>query len=129
MPDLTFTAPEGFVPPEHLDSDDTFQAMATFRMVGGDELELIDIEGYQIGKEDTEGDTESAKEADIASARDVLQSAGSAASSEANMGGQTPAASAGPPAGGTPTYGGSPGTQASFASQAAARFRKATGRR
>src|ERR1700752_5184964 len=105
MPDLTFEAPEGFTPPEPLGSHDTFQAMATFRLVGDNELELVDIEGYQIGAEDTEGDTEAAKTANQQGAAAALQGAGSAASSEANMGGQGPgagsaaAAGAGPPPG------------------------------
>lgn len=118
MPDLTFAMPEGFTPPEHMDSDKTFQAMATFRMVGDDELELVDIEGYQIGEEDTQGDTEAAKETDQENVASALQNAGSAASSEAYLGG---------PPGAPP--GASPGTQANFAAQMGARFRRATGRR
>jgi hypothetical protein len=126
MPDLTFNAPEGFTPPEHLDSDDTFQAMCTIKILGGEELQLVDIEGYEIGKEDTEGDTEAAQETEQGNIREALQGAGSAASAEANMGAPTPATGAGLP-GGAP--GAALGTQASFASQAAARFRRATGRR
>jgi hypothetical protein len=128
MPDLTFEAPEGFTPPEHLGSDDTFQAMATFRLVGDNELELVDIEGYQIGAEDTEGDTEAAKTANQQGTVAALQDAGSAASAEANMGGPGPgaAAGAGPPPGAASAPA---GTQASFASQMGARFRRATGRR
>jgi hypothetical protein len=130
MPDLTFDAPEGFTPPEHLESDDTFQAMATFRIVGDNELELVDIEGYQIGQEDTEGDTEAAKTAEGANVASALQGAGSAAGAEANMGGQTPAGPTGAPAGGAATYGApAAGSQASFAQQMGARFRRATGRR
>lgn len=110
--------PDGFTPPENLDSENTFQAMATFRLVDDDTLELVDIEGYQIGDEDTEGDTEAAKKADQASAASALQNAGSAAGAEANQGGPPGA----PPATGAPP---SP----SFAAQAAARFRAATGRR
>jgi len=119
--DLTFQMPSGFIPPENLDSDNTFQAMATFRLVGDNELELVDIEGYQIGDEDTEGDTEAAQEADQENIRSALQDAGSAASAESNMspGGNTQAA---------------PGTQASmptptYGEQLRARFRAATGRR
>lgn len=124
MPDLTFPTPDGFTPPENLDSEGTFQAMATFQLVDDDTLKLMDIEGYQIGDEDTEGDTEAAKTADAASAASALQGAGSAAGAEANQGG---------PPGAPPTPPGrNLGTQAaqpSFASQMAARFRAATGRR
>jgi hypothetical protein len=119
MPDLTFQAPDGFTPPEHLGSDETFQAMATFRIVGDSELELVDIEGYQIGEEDTEGDTEAAKGAEGANVASALQGAGSAAGAEANMGGETPAGPTGAPA----------GSQASFSQRMGERFRRATGRR
>lgn len=125
MADLTFPMPDGFTPPENLDSENTFQAMATFELVDDDTLKLIDIEGYQIGGEDTEGDTEAAKTADQANAASALQGAGSAAGAEANQGGPPGA----PP---TPAAGRNLGTQAaqpSFASQMAARFRAATGRR
>lgn len=108
--------PDGFTPPENLDSENTFQAMATFQLVDDDTLKLVDIEGYQIGAEDTEGDTEAAKKADQANAASALQGAGSAAGAEANQGG---------PPGAPPTPPASP----SFAAQAAARFRAATGRR
>ena len=66
MADLTFPMPEGFIPPENLDSDRTFQAMATFKITGQDELQLVDIEGYQVGEEDTEGDTRAAQQAEQA---------------------------------------------------------------
>jgi hypothetical protein len=124
MADLTFPMPDGFTPPENLDSDNTFQAMGTFQLVDDDTLKLVDIEGYQIGDEDTEGDTEAAKKADQANAASALQGAGSAAGAEANQGG---------PPGAPPTPPGrNLGTQAaqpSFGSQMAARFRAATGRR
>jgi|SRR5215475_7577128 len=51
---ITFDEPEGFVPPENLDSDDTFQAMATFKVLPGNQLQLVDIEGYQLGEGDAE---------------------------------------------------------------------------
>lgn len=126
MPNLTFPMPEGFIPPENLDSDDTFQAMATFKLVSDNELQLTDIEGYQIGKEDTEGDTEAAAQADQGSIQSALQNAGSAAGAEANMAGPAGAG----PAGAKPP----PGTQASmptptYGEQLRARFRAATGRR
>jgi hypothetical protein len=119
MADLTFPMPEGFQPPENLDSDDTFQAMATFKVVGEGELELVDVEGYQIGKEDTEGDTEAAAQADQANAASALQGASNAAGGQAlpnQSQDQTP-----------------PGTPADrvggFASQMGQMFRKATGRK
>lgn len=49
---VTFDEPEGFVPPEKLDSDDTFQAMATFKVLGNGELQLIDIDGYALESEE-----------------------------------------------------------------------------
>ena len=63
MADLTFPMPDGFIPPENLHSDNTFRAMATFKLLHDSELELVDIEGYQVGEEDTEGDTEAARQA------------------------------------------------------------------
>lgn len=122
MPD-TFPMPDGFIPPENLDSDNTFQAMATFKLVGDDELQLVDIEGYQVGEEDTEGDTEAARQAEQASAASALQEqaapaqqgGGIAAGAERNM-----AAPAGTQANMPPP---------SFGEQMRQRFRAATGRR
>lgn len=106
MPDLTFPTPEGFQPPENLDSDDTFQAMATFKVTGdGGQLQLIDVEGYQIGEEDTEGDTEAAAQADQANAAGAMQDSTGASDST----------NSGPPQG--------------LAAQMGAKFRKATGLR
>jgi hypothetical protein len=51
MADVTFDEPEGFVPPENLDSDNTFQAMATFKVLPGNKLTLVDIEGYELDDE------------------------------------------------------------------------------
>jgi hypothetical protein len=48
---VKFDEPEGFVPPENLDADDTFQAMATFKVLPSNQLQLIDIEGYDVGGE------------------------------------------------------------------------------
>jgi hypothetical protein len=48
--ELTFDEPEGFVPPENIGDDDTFQAMATFKVLPNDQLQLVDIEGYQVGE-------------------------------------------------------------------------------
>jgi hypothetical protein len=119
MPDLTFPIPQGFQPPENLDSDDTFQAMATFKVVDEDELQLVDVEGYQIGDEDTEGDTQAAAQADQANAASALQGASNGAGGQAlpnQSEDQTPA--------GTP-----PDRIGGFASMMGQRFRKATGRR
>jgi hypothetical protein len=117
MPELTFPTPDGFQPPEHLDSDDTFQAMATFKVVSDGQLELVDIEGYQIGQEDTEGDTEAAKEADQANALAAVQGASNA------TGGATMPNQSQDQAGGPPNQVGG------FASQMGQMFRKATGRK
>lgn len=119
MPDLTFPIPKGFQPPENLGSDDSFQAMATFKMVGDDELELVDVEGYQIGNEDTEGDTEAAAQADQANAASALQAASNGAAGQAlpnQSQDQTPP--------GTP-----PDRVGAFADMMGQKFRKATGRR
>jgi hypothetical protein len=48
---IKFDEPEGFVPPENLDADETFQAMATFKVLPSNQLQLIDIEGYEVGEE------------------------------------------------------------------------------
>jgi hypothetical protein len=56
---VTFEMPEGFAPPENLAGDQTFQAMATFKVTGDNELELVDIDGYQVG-EGEEGEEEGA---------------------------------------------------------------------
>lgn len=126
MPDLTFPIPEGFSPPEHMDSDRTFSAMATFRLVGDDELELVDIEGYQIGAEDTEGDTEAAAQTEQQNVQEALSNAGSAPGTAAGAGANLGGPPGAPPAGAT---GAPAGTQASFAQQMGARFRRVTGRR
>lgn len=56
---VTFDEPEGFVPPENLDSDDTFQAMATFKVLPSNQLQLVDIEGYEVGEDESmEGEEE-----------------------------------------------------------------------
>jgi hypothetical protein len=123
----TFPMPDGFIPPENLDSDDTFQAMATFKLVGDDELQLIDIEGYQVGEEDTEGDTEAARQAEQASAASALQEGSPTAGAAALQG-------AGVAAGAERNMAAPAGTQANmppptFGEQMRQRFRAATGRR
>jgi hypothetical protein len=55
---VKFDEPEGFVPPENLDADDTFQAMATFKVLPNNQLQLMDIEGYEIGAEESEEEEE-----------------------------------------------------------------------
>ena len=128
MPEMTFPMPEGFIPPENLDSDNTSQAMATFKMVSDNELQLIDIEGYQVGEEDTEGDTEAAKAAEQANAASALQGpAGGAPGAGALQG-------AGAAAGSERNMAAPAGTQANmppptFGEQMRQRFRAATGRR
>jgi hypothetical protein len=82
MPDLSFEMPEGFTPPENLDSDDTFQAMATFKVVAEGELQLVDIDGYQIGDEDTEGDTDAADSAEAENAASAVTSGGPGAANQ-----------------------------------------------
>lgn len=114
MPDLTFEMPEGFTPPENLDSDDTFQAMATFKVTGEDELQLIDIDGYQIGEEDTEEDTEAAAQADQANAAAAVTGGGPGAANQ-SQDQMNPAAN-------QTQVGG-------YAEQMGQRFRRATGRR
>lgn len=109
MAELTFPTPAGFQPPENLDSDNTFQAMATFKLVGdGGELELVDIEGYQLAEEGDE-EAQMMQQTEAANAQAALQGGGSAASVDQE----------GPPA----------GTQASLAQQMGQKFRRATGRR
>lgn len=57
---VKFDEPEGFVPPENLDEDESFQAMATFKVLPNNQLQLVDIEGYQIGEGD-QGEEEEAE--------------------------------------------------------------------
>lgn len=106
--------PQGFAPPENLDSDQTFQAMATFKVVSEGELQLVDVDGYQIGADDTEGDTDAATQAEAANAAAAVSSGGPGASnqSEDQMN----------PAANQTQVGG-------YASQMAQKFRKATGRK
>jgi hypothetical protein len=116
--DVTFPAPEGFTVPENLEGDGTFQAMATFRLIDDSTLQLVDVEGYQVGDEDTEGDTNASQTANAANAQAAIQGAAQAQ----NGGSAASADDQGPPA--APS-----GTQASFANQMAQRFKQATGRR
>ena len=53
---VTFDIPEGYAPPEQLDSDNTFEAMCTLQLLSNDQLKLIDVEGYEVAEE--EGETE-----------------------------------------------------------------------
>jgi len=47
---VTFDAPRGFVPRSPVGDDETFVAMATFRALPRNQLELVEIEGYPVGK-------------------------------------------------------------------------------
>jgi len=53
---VVFDIPEGYAPPEQLDSDNTFEAMCTLQLLPNDQLKLIDVEGYEVAEE--EGETE-----------------------------------------------------------------------
>ena len=119
MPDLTFPIPEGFQPPENLDSDNTFQAMATFKVVDEGELQLVDVEGYQIGEEDTEGDTQAAAQADQANAASALQGASNGSGGQALPNQSEDQAPVGTP----------PDRVGAFAESMGQKFRRATGRR
>lgn len=46
---VIFTGPPQFVP-EGIGDDDTFVAMATFRVLPGNKLELVAVEGHKIGQ-------------------------------------------------------------------------------
>jgi hypothetical protein len=73
---VTFEMPEGFAPPENLASDQTFQAMATFKVTGDNELQLVDIDGYQVGEgeeEQEEGAGPSATQTETANAAAAMQ--------------------------------------------------------
>lgn len=59
---VTFDEPEGFVPPENIGEDDTFQAMATFKVLPNNQLQLVDVEGYQVGEGETEEEQEQGPE-------------------------------------------------------------------
>lgn len=133
MPE-SFPMPAGFIPPENLDSDNTFQAMATFKLVSENELELVDIEGYQVGEEDTEGDTEAARQAEAANAASAFQSAAAANAPGAGAPGAGALQGAGAAAGAERNMGAPVGTRAgmpppTFGEQMRQRFRAATGRR
>ena len=119
---VTFDEPEGFVPPENMADDDTFQAMATFKVLPNNQLQLVDVEGYQVGEPPEEG--------------------GEGPESDEGTEGAEPlpgAASGGTPPPGAPGGGNqsedqlAPGTNqtrtAGFAETLAQRFRKATRRR
>jgi hypothetical protein len=88
---VTFDMPEGFSPPENLASDNTFQAMATFKVTSDNELRLVDIDGYQVG----EG--EEAEEEGAGPSATQTEAANAAAA--VGGGGGGPAIGGGPPAG------------------------------
>jgi hypothetical protein len=127
---MEFPIPEGFTPPEHLDSDNQFQAMATFELIGDSSLKLIDVEGYQVGKEDTEEDTGQARDVEAQNAAAALQAATGGGGGGPAAGGQAgaqPGPGLAPGAGGGPIP---PPTQAlPLAQDLGRRFRQMTGRR
>jgi hypothetical protein len=47
---IIFAAPAGFIPREPAGDDNTFQAMATFKVMPNNQLQLVDIEGYEVGQ-------------------------------------------------------------------------------
>jgi hypothetical protein len=55
---VTFDEPAGFVPPENLDEDDSFQAMCTLKVLPNNQLQLVDVEGYAIGEGEEEQEEE-----------------------------------------------------------------------
>lgn len=141
---MEFPIPEGFVPPEHLDSDDQFQAMCTLELVNDSTLKLVDVEGYQVGEEDTEKDTGQAEDVEAKNAAAALQAAGAGAGgaqgtqpgpgiAPAMQGagaGAGAAAAGGPPGAGAPPGPIGPGAPtAPFAQELGRRFRQMTGRR
>jgi hypothetical protein len=78
---VTFEMPEGFSPPENLASDSTFQAMATFKVTGDNELQLVDVDGYQVGEgeeEEEEGAGPGAAQTEAANAAGALGGGGGA---------------------------------------------------
>lgn len=134
--ELEFEMPKGFTPPERLDSDDTFQAMATFKLVDDSTLRLVDVEGYPIAEgEEEEGEEEGAgaERAEAANAAAALQAAGAGGQQGpqpgpglapgAGMAGAGPAGGAPPP---PPPAGPAPG---GLVQELGRRFRAATGRR
>jgi hypothetical protein len=136
---MEFPIPEGFTPPEHLDSDNQFQAMATFELIGDSSLKLIDVEGYQVGTEDTEKDTGQAKDVESQNAASALQAAmAGGGPSAGGQSGAQPGPGLAPGAGGGPGAATGPGGAAGgpvpaqplpLAQDLGRRFRQMTGRR
>lgn len=135
--DLEFPMPAGFTPPEHLDSDDTFQAMCTLKLVDDSTLRLVDVEGYDVGEEEEgEAGGGAAAQTEAQNAAAALQGAGAAAGGQQGAqpgpglapgmqgGGSAASAEANMGPGGPTAGGGLP-----FAQQLGQRFRRMTGRR
>jgi hypothetical protein len=116
---VTFEEPQGFVPPENIGDDNTFQAMATFKVMPNNQLQLVDIEGYQVGEGEQEGEEEQGPEGQEGTegAQPLPGAASQGRPPTANMSEDQLA----PGANQTRTGG--------FAEVMAQRFRKATGRR
>jgi hypothetical protein len=112
---VTFDEPEGFVPPENLADDDTFQAMATFKVLANDKLQLVDIEGYQVGQPPEEEGQGPESEEGTETAQPLPSAANQGTPANQSEDQLAPAANQ-TRAGG-------------FAEALAQRFRKATGRR
>lgn len=108
-----FAAPAGFIPREPAGDDNTFQAMATFKVMPDNQLQLIDIEGYEVGQP---GRVAGRAPRGIARARRAQPLPAGAPG--AAPPGAVPAISGGPTA-----------ASPNFASSLMQRFRTATGRR
>jgi hypothetical protein len=135
---LEFPIPEGFTPPEHLDSEDQFQAMCTLQLVDDSTLKLVDVEGYDVGQEEEgEEEGEGAQTTEARNAAAALQEAGAGAGGQ--QGAQPgPGLAPGMQGGGSAASaeanigpGGAPGGAGAlpFAAEMGRRFRQATGRR
>jgi|HubBroStandDraft_6_1064221.scaffolds.fasta_scaffold2199599_1 hypothetical protein len=106
---VIFTEPPEFVP-RNIGDDDTFQAMATFRALPGNKLELVAIDNQKLGGGTLTG---------------PLRIARTAARSQPLPAGAPGAA----PPGAVPALGAPTAASPNFASSLMQRFRAATGRR
>lgn len=118
---VTFDEPEGFVPPENMADDDTFQAMATFKVLPNDQLQLVDIEGYQVGASPEEEGEGPESEEGTEGAAPLPAAASGGTPPPGQPGGNQSEDQLAPGANQTRTAG--------FANVLAQRFRKATGKR
>jgi len=114
---IEFPMPQGFTAPENLDADNSFEAMATFR-VAGNQLQLLAIEGYEVG----EGSMEASEEQE--------PGAGEAAPTPPAAGAGLAGARPGPGMGADQLAAGVPPDQTQgYAERLGQMFRKATRRR